>query len=96
MKRPMLALFLGALLVAGISGCTTWARMTTKEIPRMEPGELNARLADPSIVVLDVRQGSDWNASQAKIKGSVRESNENIPAWAIKYPKDKIIVLYCA
>lgn len=99
MKRK-LALLLGALLVAGVSGCASWTRMTMREIPRMEPGELNARLDDPNLVVVDVRLGSEWDASPAKIKGAVHEIVKSGLDWAstylLKYPRDKTIVLYCA
>jgi len=100
MKIRMMALFLGVLLIAGVSGCASWTKMTTQEIPRMEPGELKARLDDPNLMVVDFRLSKEWNASPLKIKGAVRESEDVVSNWPYKYfpnaPKDKTIVLYCA
>lgn len=60
----------------------------------MSKDELKARLGDPDIIVLDVRKGTDWRASEFKIKGSIRMEPRNITK--ADFPKDKILVLYCA
>jgi hypothetical protein len=64
--------------------------------PRMTAEVLNARLNDPNLAILDVRSSTDWNASDKKIKGSVREDPENVQSWAGKYSKEKTLILYCA
>ena len=84
------------LLVLGSSGCAAPAKMAVGDVPRMPIGELNARLGDPALVVIDVRQAADWEASPVKIKGAIREDFRNVSDWASNYPKDKTIVLYCA
>lgn len=66
------------------------------EAPRMTKEELKGLLGDPALVVIDTRLGGDWDSSDAKIPGAVRESPTAVAAWAAKYPKDKTIVLYCA
>lgn len=66
------------------------------DVPRMSTDDLKARLGEPEVVVLDVRTPADWEGSQWKIQGAVREDPFNTDAWAEKYPKDKRIVLYCA
>ena len=66
------------------------------DVPRMSKESLKTKLNDPDLVVLDVRTGSDWRASEFKIKGAVRGSSENVDSWATKYAKDKTLVLYCA
>lgn len=66
------------------------------EPPRITKEELKDRLDDPKIVVVDVRTGRDWTRSNAKIRGAVREEPGNADGWATQYPKDKLIVLYCA
>jgi rhodanese-related sulfurtransferase len=48
------------------------------------------------VIILDVRTGIDWRASEFKIKGAVRASSDNVDSWAAKYAKDKTLVLYCA
>lgn len=66
------------------------------EVPRMSRDELKSMLNDPALVLIDVRKDDDWNASQTKIKGAVRESGDKVVAWAANYPKDRTLVLYCA
>jgi predicted sulfurtransferase len=66
------------------------------EVPRMSKEELKAMLGNPDVVIIDVRSGKDWEASQSKIKGAVREEPRQAKSWADKYDKDKTYVLYCA
>ncbi len=49
---------------------------------------------DPELIILDVRRGTDWRASEFMIKGAIRLDLGKIST--IKYPKDKKLVLYCA
>ena len=63
----------------------------------LRAGSIDAgRLADPDVIIFDVRTGSDWKASEFKIKGAVRVSSDSVDSWAAKYAKDKTLVLYCA
>jgi len=62
----------------------------------MTKEELRALLDDPTVVILDVRASRDWNRSQRKIKGAIRENPRLFESWADKYAKDKTLVLYCA
>lgn len=69
----------------------------TAEVRRITKEDLKLLLNDPDTTIIDVRQEGDWQESDRKIKGAVREdpmSEEE--SWAKKYPKDKNIVLYCA
>ena len=66
------------------------------EPPRITKEELKQRLGDPDVVIVDVRAGRDWSKSDRKISGAVREEPDDADAWATRYPKDKLIVLYCA
>jgi hypothetical protein len=100
-----LVLLLGALLVAGASGSMAATQKSAddevcyidvRQVPRMSVDELKSRLNDPSLVLIDVRAGGDWNSSSTKIKGALREVYAKIEEWAPKYDKDKTIVLYCA
>ncbi len=67
-----------------------------KEVPRMTKEELKEKLGDPNVVIIDVRTGSDWKASDIKIQGAVREDPKMLKEWAGKYDKNKTYVLYCA
>jgi rhodanese-related sulfurtransferase len=66
------------------------------DAPTITKEELRAKLGDPNLIVLDVRQPRDWKTSDAKIKGAIREEPGDAAVWAGKYPKDKTLVLYCA
>lgn len=74
-------------------GCTA-SSLESQSVPRMSVEELNKRLGDDRLVVLDMRTGSQWRRSPVKIRGAVREDPEKID-WADKYAKDLTLVLYC-
>ena len=65
------------------------------DVPRMRKDELKAMLGNPELVIIDVRLERDWNESDSKIRGAIREEPVDIESWANKYSKDKTIVLYC-
>jgi len=64
------------------------------EPPRISKEELQAMLGNPDLVIIDDRTGSDWTASEFKIKGAVREDPDKVDAWMDKYSKDKTLVFY--
>ena len=70
--------------------------VASADAPRMSKEELKGRLGDKDIVVIDVRTGYDWEKSNSKIRGAVREDPQDTASWAKKYTKEKTIVLYCA
>jgi rhodanese-related sulfurtransferase len=67
-----------------------------KDVPRMTKEQLKEKLDTPNVVVIDVRIGKDWKASDVKIKGSVREDPKEVKEWVSKLDKEKTYVLYCA
>jgi len=83
------------LLLLTCSGGASPAKITAGDVPRMQVDELNARLGDPSLVVIDVRAAGDWEGSSTKIKGAIREAGKSVSDWASNYSEDKTIVLYC-
>lgn len=66
------------------------------EAPRMDKEKAKELLGAGKIVLIDVRQPSDWDASDKKIKGAIREDPTQVAEWAQKYPKDQALLLYCA
>jgi len=92
----LLLLFSSVLFVLGFGCSTVTGAGGGKEVPRMTIDELKSRLTDASLVVIDVRQPSDWDGSSVKIKGAVREDPAKVSEWAAKYSQDKTLVLYCA
>ena len=65
------------------------------DAPRISPEVLKALIGNSGVTVIDVRRGGDYDGSSSKIKGAVRESEKDV-SWASKYPKDRVLVLYCA
>jgi rhodanese-related sulfurtransferase len=67
------------------------------EVPRITKEVLKARISDRDLVILDVRAGRDWEKSDVRIQGAIRENpKKDTKSWANKYGKDKTLVLYCA
>ena len=58
--------------------------------------ELKAQLDNSDIVIVDVRTGSDWSNSDQKIKSAIRVEQNEAGTLVDKYPKDQILVFYCA
>lgn len=93
------AVFFAALLTAAaifIMGPESSALGMGKsvEAPRMAIEELRSKVGAPDVVVLDVRVGDEWEKSNEKIQGAVREDPEKYKEWAGKYPKEKTLVFY--
>jgi len=62
----------------------------------MSTDELNGRLGEADLVILDVRAEGHWGQSSHKIPGSERVDYRNVAQWANNYASEKPIVLYCA
>ena len=71
-------------------------KTVASEVPRMTKEKLKAELGSPNLVVVDVRTGKDWKASEVKIKGAVRGETDKIESWANNYSKETTLVIYCA
>jgi hypothetical protein len=100
MKSPrrvflFVSVFALALL---LGGARTVLGMGEKiEVPRITKEKLLSMMGSPDLVLLDVREESQWKESKWKIKGAVRENPEDdVITWADKIPKDKTLVLYCS
>jgi rhodanese-related sulfurtransferase len=88
MKR-ILSLLIALVFCAGAS-------VYADQVPRMDKDELKAMLGTDNLVILDVRLGKDWTASEFKIKDAIRVEEGDLSV-ANKYPKDTTtFVLYCA
>jgi predicted sulfurtransferase len=67
-----------------------------QDVPRMSVEQLKEKLGAPGLIVIDVRTEHDWDVSDSKVRGAVREDPSTVESWASKYPKNQTIVLYCA
>jgi len=63
---------------------------------RISKDELRDMLDNPDLVIIDVRTEREWKKADLKIKGAAWEDADEFRSWADKYPKDKIIALYCS
>jgi rhodanese-related sulfurtransferase len=88
-RRWFLALTVCLLLAA------FWSCETAPAAPRIDKETLKSWLGNPEVVILDVRVAKDWQGSDKKIKGAVRQDPKDVKTWAASLPKDKKIVLYC-
>jgi rhodanese-related sulfurtransferase len=93
MKWKSLMIFVLALSSTMIN---MFIQAAMAEVPRITKEELKGMLDNPDVVIVDVRLGKDWDASEFKIKGAVRVDKNNVEALADQYPKDKTLVFYCA
>ncbi|MEJ2696042.1 MAG: hypothetical protein P8013_05285 [Candidatus Sulfobium sp.] len=84
---PMISLFLLPILFYGCA---------FTKVQVLQPSELKSMLSRTGVVVIDVRRDKEWNESDVKIRGAVRENPDDVSSWAGKYRKDRLIVLYCA
>ena len=65
-------------------------------VSRMSTDELNSRLSEDGLVVLDVRSPYHWGSTENKIPGADRVSPGGVADWANNYSKEDTLVLYCA
>jgi hypothetical protein len=72
------------------------AAVASDDVPRMGKQELKRLLGSDDVIILDVRTSREWEDSTSTIKGAIREDPQAFETWADRYPKDKILVLYCA
>ena len=87
-------LTLGMSLLFFLTGCLQNVA-TESNVPRMTKEELRSMLGNPDVVILDVRVSDEWNKSESKIKGAVREDPTiDVQTWANRYPKEKTLVFY--
>jgi len=68
---------------------------TVDDVSRITKEQLKAEFGNPDFVIIDVRADHDWQDSNSKIRGSVREDPHMLDAWINKYPTNKTLVLYC-
>jgi predicted sulfurtransferase len=92
-RRRVTTLSLGLSLVLA---CAFALEGLAADAPRITKEEVREMLGNPGVIVIDVRTGGDWNASDVKIQGAVREDPRSVDSWMDKYPKDKTLIFYCA
>jgi hypothetical protein len=94
MAKKAMVFMVMAFMMLGIWVITAVAL----DVPRINKEKLKSMLGNPDVVVIDVRTFFDQKMSVKQIKGAVREDPDptKVKSWAMKYSKEKAIVLYCA
>ena len=95
-RNPVTAAGLIMALMAGVILCRTTASGASIEVPRISIERTKEMLADPDVVIIDVRTAKTWWRSPSKIKNAVREELGTVERWAEKYPKNKTLIFYCS
>ncbi|UCE35623.1 MAG: hypothetical protein JSV40_06935 [Deltaproteobacteria bacterium] len=97
MKGLIAAILAGGLFLA-VADVSAVAKKSNSipypDVPRITKEELMENLADPEVIILDVRPEQQWKQTKLKIVGAIHEDPMAIESWAGNYPKDKTIVLY--
>jgi rhodanese-related sulfurtransferase len=88
MKRVVSTVALAVVVLACAAAWADDSHVMNKE-------QLLPLLGKPDVIVIDVRTNYDWDKSTVKIKGAVREEGMKFGSWMKKYPKDKMLILYC-
>jgi hypothetical protein len=86
--------FLAMALAVSLMSAFTWAYSSGEKPRLLEKGTIKSWLFDREVIILDVRAPKDWNVSDKKIKGAVRQDPDEVKTWAANLPKNKRIVLY--
>ena len=94
MKRPSTRNMLMYLSAIFTVMALSLSPLAAADVGKISKEDLKKMLDNPDVVILDVRTGKDWSASEFKIKGAVRANPREFNTWAMQYPKDKKLVLY--
>ena len=86
------------LLLSGFTQTALCAETASgpESVPRMTVEQLKSQLGNSDFAIIDVRADHDWQDSDIKIKGAIREDPSKLDSWINKYPQSKTIILYCA
>jgi hypothetical protein len=85
-----------ALLVIFLLLASALCATAASDVPRMSTEELNSRLGQTGLAIVDVRTEHDWNNSDKMIAGAMRGNPDDIGSLLSRFAKDQTLVLYCA
>jgi hypothetical protein len=84
---------MGLLFLVLFIAQASWAR--DDAAIALSRDELKGLLGNPDVTIIDVRFGRDWYDSPIKIKGAIHEDPMKPGTWIDRFPKDRMLVLYC-
>ncbi len=65
------------------------------EADKITKEEVLPLLGKVDVAIIDLRLPREWETSDIKLKGAIREDPMKPGQWLDKYPKDKMLILYC-
>jgi hypothetical protein len=86
-------LFVVMIIIWGHSAVSV--AIDAHKVARLSVDQVNAMLANPETVIIDVRKYRNWWRSSKKISTAVREDPQNVDHWIGKYTQDKTLIFYC-
>jgi rhodanese-related sulfurtransferase len=86
--------FWAMALAVSLMLALAWFYGSSEKAPLLDQKTVKSWLSDCQVMILDVRAPKDWNVSDQKIQGAVRQDPDEVKTWAANLPKDKKIVLY--
>ncbi len=87
---------LSIVLVLAFVGLIISPVSTAKDVIRISKKKLEKLIDNPDVIILDVRLTQHWQNSEYKIKGAVRRRPTLFDSWANEFPRNNVLVLYCA
>ena len=94
MRNPVTAAILIIAMMSGNQLGLPGASAASIEVPRISIERTKQMLANPDVVIIDVRTVKTWWRSPTKIENAEREDPGSLESWAEKYPKDKTLIFY--
>jgi hypothetical protein len=95
MKRLYVYLMMVTVVLAWSgTGLKFTAAATYEMVPRISVEALKDKLAEPALVILDVRIPGHIEASTYKIRGAVWVNPAGVDKWSQFFDRDAIVVLY--
>ena len=89
--------YLLAFLLLAVAACAHRGPLEGTSVQRIGKEQLESLLGDPGTAIVDVRSQRDWEGSDKKIPGALRQSpSKSDLSWAEAYDREKRMVLYCA
>ena len=86
--------FLAMALAVGLMLAFIWSCGSGEKTPLLDKENIKSRPSDCEVIILDVRAPKDWNVSDKKIQGAVRQDPDEVTTWAATLPKNKKFILY--
>jgi gas vesicle protein len=95
-KYLFVGVFVGIIAAVVFLAAGLIAQSAAADFRKISKEELRDMLDNPELVIIDVRTDKEWKKADLKIKGAAWEDADEVKTWAVRYPKDRTIALYCS